>query len=207
MKKAIVIDLDGTLFNTNTFEKYIIFVCICALRNFDFYTAFSLPLLVILRKIRLISTHERLKYLILKSSKKYSNEEKMQELVKKLRKFENSKVVALMGQYRSEGYSMMLSTAAPEVYAKIVASSYGFDCYRASEIPLGKDWRENVNKRKRDNTLNSLKENGCELSVLITDHYDDLPLLSMPKELNYVVNPSQKTLQQLYENNIIYKLL
>lgn len=207
MRKTVVVDLDGTLFNTNTFVHYIIFVGKCALKKLDILTACSLFLFVTLRKVRIISTHERMKYYVLKCSLKYAQSEIMQKLVDILVKFENTTVVELMNNYRLKGYSIMLSTAAPVAYAQIVASRYGFDCFCASEMPSTKDWKENVNEHKKDNTMNVLKKTDRELSVLLTDHYDDLPLLSMPKEENYLVNPTTKTERILKENDIIYRLL
>lgn len=207
MRKTVIVDLDGTLFNTNTFVHYIIFVGKCALKKLDILTVCSLFLFVTLRKVRIISTHELMKYYVLKCSLKYAQPEKMQKLVDKLIKFENTTVVELMNNYRLKGYSMMLSTAAPVAYAQIVASRYGFDCFCASEMPSLKDWKENVNEQKKENTMNVLKKTNGELSVLLTDHYDDIPLLSIPKEENYLVNPKPKTEQKLKEKNITYRLL
>ena len=105
------------------------------------------------------------------------------------------------------GYLTVLSTAAPKPYAKIISSDYGFDSYCATEMPQGSNWRENVNEQKKTNTLDLLKNIGGELSVLVTDHYDDLPLLYLPKECNYIVNPTDKTKQYLEDNDIEYCLL
>lgn len=47
----------------------------------------------------------------------------------------------------------------------------------------------------------------ASLEILLTDHYDDVPLLSVPKERNYIVNPSLKTINMLNEYHIEYVLL
>lgn len=207
MKKVLVVDLDGTLFDTNTFEHYIVFIAKSALKRFDILTILYLILLVVLRKVRLISTHERMKYYVLKYSSKYSDTKRMKKFVDSLKIYENSKVVSLMKQYRSNGYMTILSTAAPVAYAQFVASAYDIEHYCASDMPINKAWKENVNEQKKVNTLNCINKIDGVLSVLVTDHYDDLPLLSLPKEGNYLVNPSQKTIQYLNESNIIYSLL
>lgn len=207
MKKTVVVDLDGTLFSTNTFEHYILFVIKESLKQFDVWTVIYVTILVVLRKLRLISTHERMKYIILKQSARYANQERMRKLVGTLVKFENECVVKKMQELKEKGYVLLLSTAAPKPYAEIISSDYGFDYFCATEIPEGKEWRENVNKQKKKNTIELINSFDGKLSVLITDHYDDIPLLCEPKECNYLVNPSEKTKDYLEENCVSYTFL
>lgn len=207
MRKTVVVDLDGTLFSTNTFEHYILFVTKEALKQRDLWTVFYVAIQVALRKLRLISTHERMKYKILKQSARYANQERMRKLVGTLVKFENECVVKKMQEFKEKGYVLLLSTAAPKPYAEIISSDYGFDYFCATEIPEGKEWRENVNKQKKKNTIELINSFDGKLSVLITDHYDDIPLLCEPKECNYLVNPTEKTKIFLDKSKVIYSLL
>lgn len=207
MKKAIVVDLDGTLFTTNTFKHYIVFVVKNSLYRLDVWTAFIVSLFVLLRKIRLLSTHEEMKFLILRNTAIYSISSKMRHFVDSLKKYENKSVLNLIEEYRNKGYTTVLSTAAPKNYAMIVASDYGFDCFCSTEMPKGGEWRENFNEQKKKNTFDLLNALDCDLSVFVTDHYDDLPLLRIPKERNYLIYPSSKTKLILDENKIEYSLL
>ncbi len=207
MKKTIIIDLDGTLLKTNTFEHYILFVVKTALKRIDIRTVFLISILVLLRKVRLISTHEKMKYHILKGTASYATPQRMRELATLLEHYENMNVFSLKESFKEKNYVTILSTAAPMPYAKIISEDFGFDHCSASEMPLGKEWKENVNEQKKKNTLNMLNSFNGELCVFVTDHYDDLPLLRLPKECNYVVNPSDKTKKYLDDNNIEYRLL
>lgn len=207
MKKTVVVDLDGTLFSTNTFEHYILFVTKEALKKYDFWTAFYVALLVVLRKFRLISTHEKMKYKILKQSARYATQTRMRSLVDSLKKYENVRVLKMMQKYKDQGYVLVLSTAAPKPYAGIISSDYGFDYFCATEMPEKKEWRENVNIQKKKNTIGLLDSFGGQLSVLITDHYDDIPLLCVPKECNYLVSPTEESRSILNENEVSYTLL
>lgn len=202
MKNAIVVDLDGTLLKINTFVHYIKFVCKKALRRGNVIIVGRIVLLVILRKVRLISSHEKLKKKILTCSIGYFDDNEMEELAFLLYEYENCEVVSIIEQYRNKGYLTVLSTAAPSIYAEIIGRHYKFDYVCSTKLPKGKYWQENVNEQKKLNTLKLLKDNSLVLSVFITDHYDDLPLLLVEKETNYIVNPSEKSKRIIKENRI-----
>lgn len=202
MKKAIVVDLDGTLLKTNTFVHYIKYVCGKALLHGNVFVVIWMCLLVFLRKIRMISSHENLKRRILVCSKQYSKEDNMKELALKLCQYENQNVLVIMDKYREQGYAVVLSSAAPEGYAKWIAKQYMFDFACATKMSVNSDWRENVGEEKKLNTQLLLEENALTLSVLITDHYDDLPLLRIEKEANLIVNPTEETKKKIEGNHV-----
>ena len=60
MRKALAIDLDGTLLSTNTFRDYLSYCGSAALHNFQFDICFSILWWVVLRKLRFVS-HSRMK--------------------------------------------------------------------------------------------------------------------------------------------------
>lgn len=43
-------------------------------------------------------------------------------------------------------------------------------------------WQENVKGTKCKNTLNLLKEQNLDIDILVTDHYDDIPLLEIQNQ-------------------------
>lgn len=207
MKQTVVVDLDGTLFCTNTFKHYIVYVSKMALMKLDVFLVLKLFLFVFLRKCRLITSHEQLKKKILKNTIKYSDEVSMRKFVDKLMQFENKQVISMIERYRAKGYCTILSTAAPDCYAKIVAYNYAFEKCCSTNMNVNSEWRENVQEKKKENTLSCLSSINGVLSVMITDHYDDVPLLAMPKECNYVFSPTQKTKKKLEEMHIRYTII
>ena len=208
MRKGVVIDLDGSLMNTNTFQKYIVFVTKEAFRIFRFDIIIALFGWVALRKCRFI-THERMKCHILKKTCFFMNSKRLGVFVDRLMDDINVCVQKVLEVKRRSGYYICLSTAAPESYAQIISDRLEFEGFCASSIPVNKDrdWHENVREVKKNNTLRFLKERDIEMSILITDHYDDLPLLYEKKECNYLVNPSLKTLDYCKAACIRFELL
>lgn len=204
MKKSLIIDLDGTLLNTNTFKDYIKYIFNDTLKKRKFLISVQIVVYVILRKLRIIS-HECMKKHILKSTSPFMSYEKLKKFTQTLYRKENLKVVELLLKYKAQNYLCILSTAAPESYATIIANHYGFDnCIATPNYIIKNSWKENVKENKKENTIKFLKRNNASLNIFITDHHDDLPLLKIPKEINIMVNPNIQTQQILKENHIIF---
>lgn len=207
MRKAVVVDLDGTLVNINTFKVYIEYVCKVALGKGRLDICAQLIWNVLLRKSRWIS-HEVMKYHILCATDRFMTQKRLDILVDRLLLNVNPDVINLCYKYRKEGYFILLSTAAPESYASIISERLFLDGVCATAIPKKREeWKENVRETKCESTINYLKDRDSSLYVLITDHYDDLPLLDINKERNILVKPNIKTIEHINNNGIPHDIL
>lgn len=207
MQKAVVIDLDETLLAINTFKNYILFVSKLACQKGRLDIAVYLTFWVCLRKFRLTS-HEKMKLHILKRSAHFMNRKRLNDFVDSILPFRNEKVYECALAYRKQGFFLCLSTAAPFSYASLIAERLSFDSVCATLMPSQiQGWRENVREIKRKNTLKHLGEYHLTLEILMTDHYDDIPLLKVEKSKNIVVNPTAHTLEKLEKENIRFELL
>lgn len=207
MRKAVVVDLDGTLVRINTFKVYIEYVCKVALKNGRIDICAQLIWNVLLRKFRWIA-HEVMKYHILRATDRLMTRKRLESLVDRLLLSINSDVVNLCYKYREEGYFILLSTAAPENYASILSKRLFLDGVCATAIPNKRmKWKENVRNVKCKNTINYLKDKDLSLDILITDHYDDIPLLNIHKERNILMKPNKKTIERINNNGIPYDIL
>lgn len=208
MRKGLVVDLDGSLMNTNTFQKYIVFIIKEAALVCRFDIVITLFYWVTLRKCRCI-THEKMKYHILVKTCFFMNSQRLELFVDWLMNDINVSVRNILEAKKEQGYYICLSTAAPENYVRIISERLGLDGFCASSVPVDKegDWYENVRDMKKNKTLNFLKDRDIKISVLMTDHYDDLPLLCENKDYNYLVNPSLKTLKSCRMAGVSFELL
>lgn len=208
-QKAIVIDLDCTLLTINTFKSYILYVNKLSYRKGRIDISFFLTMWVLLRKCRIIS-HEYMKYQILKCTEHFMKEKSLKDFTNLIIKHLNKKLVEKISIYRKQNFILCLSTAAPSNYASLVAKEFSFDIFCATPMPsqISKFlWQENVKGTKCKNTLNLLKKKNLDIDILVTDHYDDIPLLEIQKSENLIVNPTQRTLEKLEEKNIKFKIL
>ena len=200
--KVLVVDLDGTLYEGNTFYRFIIFLFIRSVTKLDVVLLFKMKLNIGLRLFRFIS-HARLKYNVLKAidGKEVNLESFVDSLSNKTRTFNSIN--------KSEYKYKILATAAPSIYSKLIAQKEGFDVCLATKLPkhgFNKNF-ENLKERKRDNLIKFLSSKNIEgVDVLITDHIDDLPLMKISNQ-NYVVSPSKKMVRELNENKINYKII
>lgn len=203
MRKALAIDLDGTLLSTNTFRDYLSFCGRAAVHRFRFDMALGIAWWVILRKLRLIS-HSSMKAHTLRLTAVFMQRNGQIDLfVERELLLLNTRVQQFMEQYRNRGHMLILCTAAPAIYAHPIAENLHIDFCCAtplpSEIVIGQ-WCENVGQNKVQSLSRMLKVHKAELDVVITDHHDDLPLLDYNEGSNFVVAPSAKTLQLLKQH-------
>ena len=181
MRKALAIDLDGTLLSTNTFRDYLSYCGSAALHNFQFGICFSILWWVTLRKLRFVS-HSRMKQALLDRTAAFMTQKsRLDHFVEKEMTYLNVQVQQIMEPYRNRGHLLVLATAAPAFYAHPIAEFLNLDLccgtLLPSEVVIGQ-WQENVGQQKVEALKRMLQVHKAELDVVITDHSDDLPLLN-----------------------------
>lgn len=175
-----VIDLDGTLIRGNSLKLFAAYL----LRKGKWQI---LPYLL-LRKLRLI-THWSMKKRIIMAGKSLEMGPFIDILLSHVRKD------VLMMVHESEP---VLSTAATGLYAQPFAQKIGIKMCQATDGP--EENRGQV-KKQRVQSLNR------PIFRIITDHHDDLPLLSLPAEEKFLVNPSKRTFELCRKEKLEFKIL
>jgi phosphoserine phosphatase len=193
-KRLVLCDLDGTLVSCNTFHKWLKYTAKNYLINFKIIKFIKIIFYSFLRLIRLI-THKELKIQILKISQ---NEDDLfvDNFVKNILIFLNLKVIKLLETYFQENYHVIMITAAPEVYANKIGKKIGFDMVIASPNHNGdkNNWQENIREQKLISLNNNIDISQFESIEVLSDHYDDLPILKIATKC-ILVSPSKKTIE------------
>lgn len=200
-KRVLVVDLDGTLFNINTFHYFIKFLILHCIKRLSFVLFFRLCLALF---SRVISSHAKMKYNVLFLLKNRTDID-YQMFVNSVASEKRD-----LSRYINGGFDIkILATAAPSCYADLIAINEGFD------LCLGTDFTnssfneafENVREVKKENVLNCLKVKGTgQIDIFITDHKDDLPLIMLAKK-NILVRPNQELLTELKQNSISFEVI
>ena len=186
MRKAIAIDLDGTLCRRNTFNIFLRELLRSqAGRPSEFA---RLAGWMTARKLRIIS-HAEMKRHILSHAAAHDK-----ALIGRATDIivanANREVVALMKKCRADEYATILATAAPEVYASEVARRFGFDFCIATPTPVaGQKWEEARGTIKRDRILHVAADNSLALDIAVSDHSDDKPMLMAARQAILVEMP------------------
>ena len=202
-KKVLVIDLDGTLYRINTFHFFIRYLLNFSLKKLHLKLLSTLLKTIFLRLLKIVN-HSKMKFLILKAIKGY-DEIDMEGFVFSLKEYRNQLQIIEDATFGIK----ILATAAPDCYAKIIALNEGFDVCLATNTPVG-NYRndfENVRNVKKQGVvhyLNSIEVN--HLDTMVTDHYDDLPLMKISKQV-VLVNPSKETKDILKRNQIFFNIV
>lgn len=209
MKKAVIVDFDQTFVKVNSFEMFYKEQVFYSLRNLRLIRFLFFLLNIVLRKARFIS-HSELKKRVLAYLYTKDNSEFMSSFIKKLDSCIALDVLALCEDFKSKGFSVYLCTAAPSIYILPFLKSIPFrfdDVVCTPNYTRGANWIENLSVHKKESVENLLLQKNEYLSVLITDHKDDLPLLKVQKSRNILVRPSKKTLNELEMENVKFELL
>jgi phosphoserine phosphatase len=104
----------------------------------------------------------------------------------------------------SEHSVIILASAAPSRYVADIAEKLNITLYCATPL----DGPENRGQQKLDAVNQILCDNGLQLSAVVTDHYDDLPLLKANVNgTNFLVAPSATTVSVIRQSNVQFTIL
>lgn len=206
-RQFVVVDFDGTLIEGNSLIMFIVYSFRLLVRRGRFSDSWGVFRAVVERKIRRIS-HREMKFRILSVLHKVLSEEDIQGFVQLLVKKVNPKVKQIIDDASSCGQTIILATAAPDIYISKFAACQGLDYFIATDmtddIRRYKESRGEIKKERVEKLVDSLRG---EVSTVITDHLDDIPLLLYCKGANMVVSPDEKTLLALKKNKVEYNLV
>lgn len=187
MQDAVIIDLDGTLLDCNSFVEFVKFL----IPRHPYILKD-----ILLRKLRFIS-HAEVKNRILQ----------MKLPVDELTQFVNR----LLPHVRTDLLNMfkdkpvILASAAPDCYLSILADRLAIKHHIGTLANMA-EARGGI---KRDLVIGMLSQNNMKIGTVVTDHYDDLPLLEYNSSMggsNILVYPSLKTKNILCSHQIAFSL-
>ncbi|WP_289158264.1 HAD family hydrolase [uncultured Muribaculum sp.] len=205
MTPTVVIDLDGTLLDCNTFRRYIMAMSKTMAVRCHIYDLMVVVVFVVLRGVRVIS-HARMKRQVLKTTGKYATEEWLRDFSTRLFDYRNNRVLDVIRYYKEKSYGVIIATAAPANYATWIADRVHVGVCLATPMDVDDDWEEFSGERKLEAVMQYLNKAGGELTTVVTDHYDDLPLLKYNLGRNIIISPSKKTLRKLEWANVRHEI-
>lgn len=207
MKQCVVVDLDHTLIKGNTFVLFVFYVFSRSLLRLKVFRFIIILYLLLLRKLGLVS-HSGFKKRFLGVIQRGLLSVEIEEFCNRMLIKRSHVVWSLVQQFRNAGYPVCLATAAPDVYVSVIVKMLNFDMYTATSSNYDESsWYESIREKKLQDVLCVLKENGLDLDVVITDHYDDLPLLRAAGGRKILVSPGQKTIDCLREAKLDFEII
>ena len=207
MMQCVVVDLDHTLIKGNTFVLFVFYVFSRSLLRLKVFRFIIILYLLLLRKLRLVS-HSGFKKRFLGVIQRGLLSVEIEEFCNRMLIKRSHVVWSLVQQFRNAGYPVCLATAAPDVYVSVIVKMLDFDMYTATSSNYDESsWYESIREKKLQDVLCVLKENGLDLDVVITDHYDDLPLLRAAGGRKILVSPGQKTIDCLREAKLDFEII
>lgn len=188
---ATVVDLDGTYLSCNTMKVYALTGIRFCLRRWHILDALRVAGLIAIRRLRLIS-HRRMKFSMLGILSRH--DEIMAPFQKKIRSMINPAVRGIIDRNIEAGHRILLATAAPDIYVPLIWSGD----FVATKTTDNHGMIECRGIEKLNRVKAWIEKNGCRLDSVITDHYDDAPLMEFNCQgCNIIINPDSATLRFL----------
>lgn len=195
-RTIVVVDLDGTLIEVNSFPRWVLHVIKRTAAEGNFKSFILAVGLLIFRKVGLLSHYQFKKKMMLLDYSENCDLSFAQLLRGRVR----SSVVQALSEL--DRPLIVLSTAAPVNYAQHLLNFEGvaFDVVLSSYIDDGK-LIENYSTEKVNAFKNYFSDAGCD--IFFTDHYEDLPMMKYANKV-FLVNPSEKTLKMVRDNAVCF---
>ena len=198
MKKIVVVDLDGSLIKVNSFRYWLLFSFLYFFISFRWVSLIKFIKFIVSRllgasdrvemKRDVLSITETLPVFFIS------------HFVSFLCFFINKNVLVEMHKYETDQYHIDLCTAAPICYTEKIAEKLAFSHVFATPSVCVSNWKENIGSEKLV-AIEACYGEDIDIECVITDHYDDLPLLARAKN-RVLVRPSHVTreiVQNLFE--------
>lgn len=198
-KQLAVVDLDGTLLRANSFRLLIRFLIRRLWSRFRYVRLLRLLLLLALRRMRLIS-HVAMKRPIHAMAADQLSDKDISDFANVLLKHLDSDLLLAL---HSTGMNLLMATAAPSLYTGKFAAMTGFVGELSTPLPDdGGAYVETRGERKRRLVEDYARLHGLTISMVLTDHDDDLPLLRLPAVSRVLVAPTKSLMDSLRRESL-----
>lgn len=210
-KGCVVVDLDGTLLNGNSTSLLVWFLSRHLLQKRKIRDWFSLVNIISKRLMRTIP-HRVMKHKIIELSNIDLTNSDISKFATLLKDKTNVTVLKILKERLAQGNKILLATAAGDFFIPSYIETLGIGKidFIASQFSTDSNqYLENKGELKLKAVRNYMKTHNLESCLIITDHEDDLPLLSNLSGEKILVNPSTKTLTRIngYLNRMDFKIL
>lgn len=201
---VIIVDLDGTLVNCNTFPRWVFFSLKRCVLERRFCLFFELLRIIFLRKLFFYLSHVEFKERV--NNLPYPNNWASLFLKEINNQFSLATIDSIVS-YRPD--YIILSTAAPHCYVRgfLNFPLIKFDALLCSS---GGDvgFVDNIGKAKMVNTVHHLKYKNLTSAqvVFYTDHIDDLPLAKY-SSIVHLCNPKGNAIKLYNRSGIDFKIV
>ena len=196
-RRVVVCDFDGTLVRVNSFPLWVLSIAKGFLLEFRPFLSVKVVFLLVVRKLGLVSHFDFKKNLV--NLSRFLNNDYVSS---SLSRHVNDRVLDFLNS--CEG-TRVISSAAPLVYLEHTVDLIGAHVSHViGSTFVGDDFFENYSENKVE-SLKQVCQDPKDV-VVITDHYEDLPLMKIASKV-YLVSPSEKTLRVVESAGIQYDIL
>lgn len=195
IKALMAVDLDGTLLRGNSLHIFAVCSLRDALRHGRMAQAATVAGWLALRRLRLCP-HTRMKWAIIGATAITPSFKA--DFAHKIHTSINPRVKVLIDERRNRGWTVLLATAAADLYVPWIWDGP----YVATRTAGNPSHSECRGEEKLKTVMAYADNNGLIPTAIVTDHHDDLALLTAPFAERILVSPSARTLRAIKDAGI-----
>lgn len=201
-RKAIFVDLDGTLLAGNSMHVFMKCLPRILLSRRCVIPAAASIFSIGLRSLRVIS-HKSMKWQLTKIARRHLCEKDWKKIAGSLMMMVDPDVISFINVKKNSNYSVYIATAAMEEYAVPLGEMLGIDGVIATKFSIDKsEYLEVRGDEKLRNIQSLVKSANLILCCFLTDHRDDLPTAMEYSAQTLLVHPDADSLDKFKMNGI-----
>lgn len=208
LSKIAVIDVDDSLLCGNSLKMLLLRTLSCQIKRGRWMAFFSLGW-DIFKRILGVSSHLQLKEQICNAALEIMTAEDFDALTSAMLAKVRPSVRRVINHWIADGGSVVIASAGMRFSLKDMVAQMGLRHLVATDMrPDGTIGHETRSESKLQAVKDmAATENLGEIGLVVTDHIDDLPLLSLPGIQRVLVAPRQRLLRTLDAASLPYEII
>lgn len=207
--KIAVIDVDDSLLCGNSLKMLLMKTIVCQVKR-GRWLAFSQLCYEILRRILHLSSHVQLKQCICLSALDVLTPDDFEALTVAMLAKVRPSVRRVINHWIADGGCVVIASAGMRFSLKEMVARMGLRHLVATDMtPDGSAMGTETRSAMKLQGVKDLAaaHNLGDIGLVVTDHIDDLPLLSLPDIQRILVSPSRSLLKVLDDSSLPYEII
>ncbi|MDE6073278.1 MAG: haloacid dehalogenase-like hydrolase [Muribaculaceae bacterium] len=207
-RKIAVFDLDGTLINGSTFNRFVKFLIFVLVKFLGEYRTALKVLNIFIKQYRGLKSRCEAKFEIMEIADKKLERVYFLLFALKMTDLCNKKVTKELMNLNKAGYYTVLLSASPHQYVSYLGYYYDFSFTEGTWMTLSADDYVETRGERKALILKDLIKEDDVVEYIFTDHQDDYKMINLcPGAKVVLVNPTKELKEMCNNDGIDFEII